>query len=263
METRPDTARCPVLGVTFYAGGLLAAAELVLERARDRTGGYACLSGVHGVTMARRDLEEGRALEETWMNFPDGAPIAWRQRRAGIEFAERVAGPDLMPRVIDLGREAGLRHFLFGSTPEVLGALEARLGSDYPGTLIAGSLSPPFRPLADGEEDEIVAAILAADPHVVWVGLGAPKQDLWMQRTAHRLPGVLCMGVGAAFDFLSGNKVRAPFWMQRIGLEWFHRLASEPRKMGPRYLRANSAFVTMTSIDIARQALAGRRRSTA
>jgi N-acetylglucosaminyldiphosphoundecaprenol N-acetyl-beta-D-mannosaminyltransferase len=263
VETRPETARCPVLGVAFYAGGLPAAAHLVIDRARAGGGGYACLSGVHGVTMAQRDPEEGRALREAWMNFPDGAPIAWRQRRAGLEFAERVAGPDLMPLVIDGGREAGLRHFLFGSTPEVLGALAARLAGDYPGALIVGSLSPPFRPLSEVEEAEIAMAVLAARPHIVWVGLGAPKQDLWMQRNAHRLPGVLCMGVGAAFDFLSGNKVRAPGWMQRAGLEWLHRLTSEPRKLGPRYLRANSRFVTMTSVDMARQALAGRRRSTA
>ena len=237
---------CSVLGTTFFAGSLSEAADLVIDRALSGEGGYATLTGVHGVTLANDDNLVRTALDGAWMNFPDGAPVAWYERRLGMVGAERVGGPDLMPLVIDRGRRVDLRHFLFGSTPEVLGLLERQIGRLYPGALVVGSHSPPFRPLEETEEREIASQILATDPHIVWVGLGAPKQDLWCHRNADALAPALCIGVGAAFDFLSGAKTRAPEWMQRSGLEWVHRLARNPRQLGPRYLRAGSRFVTLT-----------------
>jgi N-acetylglucosaminyldiphosphoundecaprenol N-acetyl-beta-D-mannosaminyltransferase len=184
------------------------------------------------------------------MNFPDGAPVAWHQRRSGIADAERVGGPDLMPLVVERGSGVGLRHFLLGSTRPVLDALAARLSAAYPGTQICGSLSPPFRPLTEADEQEIADQVNAAQPHIVWVGLGAPKQDLWCHRNAARLRPALCIGVGAAFDFLAGTKRRAPVWMRRSGLEWAHRCLSEPKKLGPRYLQANSRFVALTAAEM-------------
>ena len=178
----------------------------VIERALSRQGGYASLTGVHGLTLAQRDPGLRHALHEAWMNFPDGAPVAWRQRRNGTAGAKRIAGPDLMPRVIDLGRQHGLRHYLFGAMPSVLERLEQNLLERFPGAQIVGTSSPPFRAMNAPEEREAVATINAASPHIVWIGLGTPKQDLWMHRLSPDLEGVLAMGVGAAFDFISGNR---------------------------------------------------------
>src|SRR5204863_1475285 len=152
---------CTVMGVELYAGGLEGAARAVIERALSKQGGYASRTGVHGLTLSQSDPGLRHALHEAWVNFPDGAPVAWRQRRNGSPHAERIAGPDLMPRVIDLGREHGLRHYLFGATPAVLERLEANLLRRYPGAQIVGTSSPPFRAMNAPEEREAVAAITA------------------------------------------------------------------------------------------------------
>jgi N-acetylglucosaminyldiphosphoundecaprenol N-acetyl-beta-D-mannosaminyltransferase len=182
------------------------------------------------------------ALEAADFVFPDGAPIAWAQRRFGPGPAERVGGPDLMQRVIAEGRATGLRHAFYGSTPSVLASLERNLRERHPGVSIVASVAPPFDPrveLTDADRE----ALRAGGPHIVWVALGAPRQELWMARHAAELSPSLLVGVGAAFDFLSGAKARAPHWMQRAGLEWLHRLLSEPRRLGARYVTTNSRFI--------------------
>jgi N-acetylglucosaminyldiphosphoundecaprenol N-acetyl-beta-D-mannosaminyltransferase len=250
--------RSRVLGTAFFSGSLSAAADEVIQRALSGRGGYATLSGVHGVTLARRDAALRAALDGAWRNYPDGAPVAWRQRRDGLAGAERVGGPDLMPLVIDRGRSHELRHFLFGSTEEVLAALTARLVAAYPGAAIVGTLSPPFRPLTPEDDARVATAVQAVLPHIIWVGLGAPKQDLWCQRQAAAMAPALCLAVGAAFDFLAGTKRRAPEWMRRSGLEWLHRMAGDPGKLGPRYVQANSRYVARTTWELARDAVQRR-----
>ena len=239
------------MGIDLFAGEPDQAAMLVIERALSGEGGYASLTGVHGITLAQRDPGLRHALAGAWMNFPDGAPVAWRQRRAGA-VALRIAGPDLMPRVMDLGREQHLRHYLFGSTPRIIDGLESNLRRRFPDVDIVGRHAPPFRAMTAPEERDVVTAIRESEAQVVWVGLGTPKQDLWMHRLSPDLGSVLAVGVGAAFDFISGNRRRAPEWMQTAGLEWFHRMAQDPVKLAPRYLVANTFFMGSTLADMAR-----------
>jgi len=181
--------------------------------------------------------------------FPDGAPISWLERRQGALAAERVPGPDLM--LAALRSSVDLRHFLFGSTAEVLARLERRLPSLVPSLRLAGSLAP-----GRGEEHDaaVIDAVRAAKPDVVWVALGAPKQELWARRHAAALEPALVVCVGAAFDFHAGSKPRAPQWMQRAGLEWLHRLASEPRRLGWRYVSTNTRFVLSAARELVRDA---------
>jgi N-acetylglucosaminyldiphosphoundecaprenol N-acetyl-beta-D-mannosaminyltransferase len=248
-----STAEARSAGIGFFAGGLIEAADAVVARARDRVGGYACLANVHVVVTARREPTVQAALAGAWTVFPDGAPVAWFEQLVGRRpTAERVPGPDLMPAVIDRGRAHALRHVLFGSTRAVLDRLELRLLHEFPEALIVRAVSP-----APGEESslESLAVIRAADADLVWVALGAPKQEVWMRRHAQELAPALLVGVGAAFDFGAGTKRRAPHCLQRLGLEWLHRLASEPRRLAPRYLRTNTAFAATA----ARELLAHRR----
>ena len=238
--------------VDFFAGDLVSAAALLANRARSGRGGYACFAGVHGLVTSWHRRELGAALDSSWLNFPDGAPVAWMMRRAGMRTAQRLAGPDVMPRVFEAGQAIGLRHFLFGSTPQVLAGLERRLADRYPDAIIAGTLSPPFRVLSNREETVIIDEIMSCRPDLIWVGLGLPKQDEWMHRNVDRYEPALALGVGAAFDFLAGTKPRAPLWMQRHGLEWAHRLGSEPRRLTGRYLRANSEFTVRAVGELAR-----------
>lgn len=242
-----------ILGVDCAVADVASAAEAVVERAREHAGGYVCLCNVHLLMLAQREDHVRAALGGAWRAFADGSPVAWLQRRSGELGAERVAGTDLMRAVMDRGRSHDLRHLLFGSDLETLRLLRARLDAEYPGLTVAGTIAPPFathRELAD----RFLGAIEEARPHVVWCGLGAPKQELWMSVTSARLPGSLFIGVGAAFDFVAGTKTRAPAAMQRLGLEWLHRLATEPARLGRRYLVSNSRF----AFAVARQHLGAR-----
>jgi N-acetylglucosaminyldiphosphoundecaprenol N-acetyl-beta-D-mannosaminyltransferase len=226
-------------------GDLEIAATAVLERALSADGGYACLGSVHSLVSAVHDPAVRLALDDAWVVFPDGAPVAWLQRRTGARGATRIAGTDLMTRVFDLGQANGLRHYLYGSTDPVLARLTRRLGDSFPDATICGSCSPPFAAFDAPEVARSVEAVRSAKPQVVWCGLGMPKQELWMRRYAPSLAPALVLGVGAAFDFIAGNKRRAPKSMQRLGLEWLYRLAAEPRRLSGRYLRTNSEFVAL------------------
>lgn len=189
---------------------------------------------------------------------PDGMPLVWLGRRAGLAV-ERVCGPDLMPAVIERGIEKGRTHFFYGGVTGVPEALAARLAARYPGMRVAGTLSPPFRPLASDEEESIVAQINAAEPDYVWVGLGTPKQDLWVAANRPRLNAPALLAVGAAFDFHAGRRRRAPRWMQRSGTEWIYRLATEPRRLARRYTATNARFVRLVVEERLRRLLRRRR----
>jgi N-acetylglucosaminyldiphosphoundecaprenol N-acetyl-beta-D-mannosaminyltransferase len=241
---------CTVLGVEYFVGDLRSAAARVLRRIESGQGGYSCLCGVHGIITAQHSDTMMTALRGAWLNFPDGAPVAWLMRRVGERHARRIAGPDLMPLVIEAGQDVGTRHFLFGSTPETLALLERQLRDRYPRAIIAGSISPPFRELTDEENAAIAGQIVASGADVVWVGLGLPKQDEWLHRTAGMFAPAVGLGVGAAFDFIAGTKPRAPKWVQGIGLEWLHRLMSEPRRLTRRYATTNTEFVARASVAI-------------
>jgi len=173
---------------------------------------------------------------------PDGMPLVWLGRRSGLPV-ERVCGPDFMPAVVAGGVPLGRRHFFYGGAPGVPERLAGGLAVQFPGLQVAGTLSPPFRALSDEEDAEIVALINAARPDYVWVGLGAPKQDLWVAAHRERMDAPVLLAVGAAFDFHAGLRRRAPRWMQRTGTEWIFRLLSEPRRLAGRYTRTNVAFV--------------------
>ena len=267
VETRPATAPMPgprsasvdVFGVECFAGSLADATALVVETARRRGGGYGCLCNVHVLETAQRDPALMAALGHAQVVFPDGAPIAWVQRRRLGGAQARVGGPDLMDGVIRDGCAVGLRHALYGSTRAVLDDLEAALRARYPSARIVASIAPAFGPQADADVELELARLRKAGPDVVWVALGAPRQELWAARHAGELAPALVIGVGAAFEFHAGTKARAPLWMQRRGLEWLHRLVSEPRRLGPRYLTTNSRFLVRALADAGRPGSRTRR----
>jgi N-acetylglucosaminyldiphosphoundecaprenol N-acetyl-beta-D-mannosaminyltransferase len=192
--------------------------------------------------LARRDPKLRRRLNQDNINLPDGMPLIWVGRRLGFDHLDgRVCGADLMLATMDRGRELGLRHYLHGNTDEVLTVLEAELRLRLPGVDIVGRDAPPFRELTVAEELALEQRLLDLQPDIVWVGLGTPKQDTFIHHFRHRAPSTF-VAVGAAFDFISGAKRRAPVWMQKRGLEWAYRLAREPLRLGRRYLVGNARF---------------------
>lgn len=202
----------------------------------------------HPTVEARRDEAYRRLLNEGDLNVPDGAPVAWAARLQGVP-ARRQPGTDSLHLLMGWGATRGLRHYLYGATEETLTAMQERLEETYPGVQVVGAEAPPFRPVEDAELDETVARIRRSEADVIWVGLGAPKQDLMGARLRERSAAPIIMCVGAAFDFVAGRKRRAPGWMQRLGLEWLHRLASEPGRLWKRYLVGNTMFVAGVLVD--------------
>lgn len=210
---------------------------------------YVCICNVHSVVTASQDVEFGRVVREADMATPDGAPVAWMMRKLGHSGQQRINGPDLMWKYCELvsglgsrlrGNDGGI--FLYGSTDETLEILKGKLLVAFPNLKIAGAVSPPFRRLTAEEDEDIVAQINASGASTVWVSLGCPKQEMWMAAHRGRINAVM-VGVGAAFDYHAGTIKRAPKWMQDYGLEWFYRLASEPRRLWKRYLVTNTLFL--------------------
>jgi N-acetylglucosaminyldiphosphoundecaprenol N-acetyl-beta-D-mannosaminyltransferase len=218
---------------------------------------YVCLCNVHSVVTACRDPGLDRVIDGADLAAPDGAPVAWRLRSLGFARQQRINGPDLMWSCCAGAAEEGLPVFLYGSTAATLQRLRARLESEFPALVIAGCHAPPFRELTEKEDARVVRAIEDSGARVVFVGLGCPKQEVWMAAHRGRIRAVM-IGVGAAFDYHAGVVRRAPRWMRGIGLEWLHRLVSEPRRLWRRYLVTNALFLAYLAGEI----LAGWRHRT-
>jgi len=234
-----------LLGVRINAAPFAEVLDKVLKAPRNGERLSLHFATAHMLVMAQESEQLREALSEGLVQ-PDGMPLVWLGRRAGLPV-ERVCGPDLLPAVIREGIDEGRSHFFYGGAPGVPETLAARMSARFPGMRVAGTLSPPFRALSRSEEDSVVARINAAEPDYVWVGLGTPKQDLWVAANRPRLNASVLLAVGAAFDFHAGRRRRAPQWMQRSGTEWIYRLGTEPRRLAGRYTATNARFVRLVA----------------
>lgn len=231
-----------VLGTPIDIIDAAAAVRRISGWARSGESRSVCICNAHSIVTARQDPLFGQAIAEADMATPDGAPVAWMLRRQGAPKQPRVSGPDLMLDYCAHASANGESIYLYGSTPSTLEALQSQLLARFPTLRIAGAHSPPFRALTHEEDAAIVRQINESDAGTVWVSLGCPKQELWMASHRGRIKAVM-VGVGAAFDFHAETVARAPRWMREHGLEWLHRLLSEPRRLWRRYLFTNTAFV--------------------
>jgi N-acetylglucosaminyldiphosphoundecaprenol N-acetyl-beta-D-mannosaminyltransferase len=236
-------ARVDILGVRVSAISMAQALASIDHWIEAREQNYVCVTDVHCVMEIQRDASLRTIYERAGMVTPDGMPLVWLSRRRGHDHVERVYGPDLMLECCARSAELGYRHFFYGAGEGVAALLAERLKRRFPGLIVAGTYSPPFRKLSAEEDEQVVALINETRPDIVWVGLGAPKQERWMAEHAGRLHAPVMIGVGAAFDFHAGTKRQSPRWMQRSGLEWFFRLATEPRRLWWRYLRNHPVFL--------------------
>jgi N-acetylglucosaminyldiphosphoundecaprenol N-acetyl-beta-D-mannosaminyltransferase len=251
-------ARIEILGTRISAVSYADVLRMIGQPAQGRAQSFA-FCNVHSVMTARREPSVRAALAGMDVATPDGMPLVWVMRRRGLPQQGRVYGPDLMEMALPHGVPLGWRHFFFGATPATLQRLIARAEQLAPGIQIVGHLAPPFRPLTAEEDDAIVTMIRDSGANVVWVGLGMPKQEAWMHRVQRRLPGTTLLGVGAAFDLLSGTVPQAPDWLQDRGLEWAYRLSREPGRLWRRYLSTNPAFVALVAAEEARRRRPQRR----
>lgn len=234
-----------ILGVNIAVTNMEKAIEDISNRVDEWRGEYICVSNVHTTVMAHDDENYRKIQNSSVMSLPDGGPLSAHSRSNGTTAAQRVTGPDLMREILSRSGEHGWRHFFYGSSEKTLAALKEKVEERYPGAVIAGMISPPFRQLTPEEDAAFVALINEAKPDFIWVGLGAPKQEIWMAAHQGKVDALM-IGVGAAFDYESGNIKRAPMWMQKLSLEWLYRLLQDPKRLFRRYFVTNIKYMWMT-----------------
>jgi N-acetylglucosaminyldiphosphoundecaprenol N-acetyl-beta-D-mannosaminyltransferase len=249
-----DVPRREVLGIPIALVDYERTMDVMDALIERRERGYLCAAPVHALMVGQDDPEMRSALCGSTLTVPDGMPLVWALSWLGETLPDRVYGPELMRRYSDRCAERGHRVWLYGGRDQgSLAQLALSMRRSHPGIQIVGGYSPPFRPLGSHEEDALVEQIDAARPDVLWVGIGVPKQEKWMARMRERLEVPVMCGVGAAFDFHAGRVSQAPPWMQQRGLEWTYRIAQEPRRLLPRYLRYNPRFLAGLGRQIVRE----------
>ncbi|MEH2957044.1 WecB/TagA/CpsF family glycosyltransferase [Candidatus Merdisoma sp. JLR.KK006] len=237
-----EIPKCEILGVKVAAVNMKQVLRLLGKWARQWSGEYICVSNVHTTVMSYEDSKYRAIQNEAVLALPDGKPLSVICKKRGYPKAGRVTGPDLMMEMLKASKIEGYRHYFYGSTQETLDGMKKRLDIEFPRVVVAGMYSPPFRQLTEEENKRITEEINLVKPDFVWVGLGAPKQELWMAEHKGKISGLM-VGVGAAFDYFTGNIKRAPVWMQRCSLEWLYRLFQEPGRLWKRYFVTNLKFL--------------------
>lgn len=237
-----DKCYCKILGTDINVTDMEQTVQYLSNNLDELRGKYICVSNVHTTVMAYRDEDYRQVQNQAAMALPDGKPLSIVSKRRGYKEAKRVPGPDLMPEIFRISKEKGYRHYFYGSTEETLEKLRIKLKEKYPYLKIAGVYAPPFRPLSKEEDDQMIHRINEAKPDFIWVGLGAPKQEIWMNAHMDQVSGIM-IGVGAAFDFSAGTVKRAPKWMQELCLEWLYRILQDPVRLIPRYFGTNLSFL--------------------
>lgn len=249
IDTTTSDPIVPILGVPTHPADYSRAAERIDGWIHEQSSRYVCVCPVHSIVLGWFNREHRRILRQSDLNTADGMPVVWTQQLLGSRQATRVYGPTLMQWLLHDASEKGYRIGFYGGKPEAVERLVKNLKLVYPRMNIVLQISPPYRELTREEDDEMTARINAARPDLLWIGLGCPRQERWMAEHRHRIPAVM-IGVGAAFDFLSGTVRQAPRWMQNSGLEWFYRLICEPRRLWKRYLFTNSAFLAGLTLHL-------------
>lgn len=245
---------CDILGTHVNVLDMEKTKEYLYDNMESLRGQYICVSNVHTTVMAYDKPSYRKVQNEAALRLPDGGPLSAVSRKWGHPGACRVTGPDLMRELFLESGEKKLRMYFYGSTEEILSQLRLKLMERYPGIIIAGMYSPPFRKLSKEEDENIIRMINEANPDIIWVGLGAPKQEIWMNMHKGKLNGVM-IGVGAGFDYFAERIRRAPLWMQRTNLEWLYRLCQEPKRLFKRYFVTNTKFIFL----VLKETICGRK----
>ena len=241
------SARYPVLGVPVSVLTMDSAIAQIEDWARDEEGRFVCIRDVASLMAIRDDPALAPLHRDAAMITPDGMPLVAIGKLRGLPV-ERVCGPDLIVEMMKRSGQAALSHYFYGGREGVAAEMARRFSERFPDVRIAGWESPPFGELSEEQNEAALERLRASGADVVWIGISSPRQDAWMWRNYKRLPQTL-IGVGAAFDFHSGQVARAPRWMQKSGLEWAYRLGSEPRRLWRRYLVQAPRFVALAAAE--------------
>jgi len=245
-----DQLRQNILGVMISAINLDQALAYCQDQIKTRQLAYICVAPAHSIMDCYDDKYLREIFNNSGLTTPDGMAVVWILKLKGNKTVSRVYGPDLLLSLCELSNKTGWKHFFYGSTNQTLNQLQAKLRVEYPKVNICGTYAPPFKVGKITERQDVINNINQLNPDVVWVGLGSPKQEYWMFEHRGKLNAPLLIGVGAAFDFLSGNKNQAPKWVQRSGFEWLYRLIDEPQRLWRRYIKYPK-FVMLVLMEMA------------
>ncbi|GAB4131260.1 MAG: WecB/TagA/CpsF family glycosyltransferase [Raineya sp.] len=218
------------------------ALEAIGRLAAARQSAYACFANAHMTIEAHQNPQFATQVNQAGFVFADGVPLRWALRWLYGIKQERIAGMDFMESIVSWASQNHLKIFLYGSTDEVLKAIAQRINQEYASDILVGSISPPFRPLSEEEQNKMIEQINGSGANLVLVALGCPKQEAWMATYSHQIQAV-CLGVGGAFPVFAKMQSRAPMFLQKFGLEWLYRLYQEPKRLWKRYFFTNSLFV--------------------
>lgn len=215
--------------------------------------GYITVNNVHTVIESCKNRLYRNIINNSILSLPDGKPLSIYGELKGHKDISRIFGPSFMERTIDWGQKDGLKHFFFGSSDIGLRALVQQINNKYPRTNIVGYYSPPFTEIFSEEDNAVFLKIMNESyADIYWIGLGAPKQEIWMYENYKKLNRGVMIGIGAGFDYLAGNTKHAPEWMKNLALEWVYRLIQEPRRLWRRYLVTNTLFLWYVFLEFTR-----------
>lgn len=251
MSSSNQTARVNILGSRVDAITMQDAVATTQQALAEKSKGYICVTGVHGIMEARRDRKLSRIFDHAMMVVPDGMPTVWVGHLQGHRHMERVAGPDLMLEIFKRAEFRDVTHFFYGGKEGIADELSAGMKQRFPWLRILGSYTPPYRELSNEEEAELVRQVHVLKPDIIWVGISTPRQEEFMTHLLPKLSTTLMFGVGAAFDFHTGRIKDSPAWVKRAGLQWLHRVIQDPRRLWKRYLINNSAFLWQMGLQFA------------
>jgi len=254
MPSRYTLSVGRVLSAPVNVASLDGVVDCIIEKAKKSLNEYVCVANVHMIVTAEQDESFREIMEKASIVSSDGMPLVWVLKSQGYSQAQRVTGPDLMLKICERAENEGIPIFFYGGDEKVATALEHKLLMQYPSLKVAGVIAPPQLPENPEVDMNLIAEMNKTGAKIIFVGLGCPKQEHWMHAYSPELKGML-IGVGAAFDFMVGVRSRAPNWMQLIGMEWFYRLCSEPKRLWKRYLVTNSKFVFLLVRDLFTSAL--------
>jgi len=239
----------PILGTHISPTCYSSAVDQVTQWAHSAESRYICIANVHVLMEAHDSAFYQKAINHADLTTPDGMPLVWMLRMKGVKNQTRVYGPLLMLHVLEKAEKERIPVGFYGSDETTLNKLVSNMRDRFPSLLVTYTFSPPFRKLDNREDTEIIKAINDSKTRILFVGLGCPKQELWMDEHKGKISAIM-LGVGAAFDFHAGNKPQAPTWMQAIGLEWLFRLIYEPRRLAKRYLYHNPRFILLALLEL-------------
>ncbi len=239
-----------IVGVRLHPMQFSSAVDLMEQWVAEGNPRYALFPGSDMLAASQHNPRQRAILNAADFTATDGMMLVRLCRWFGADQAERVYGPDVMLELCRRSASKGYRHFFYGGAPGVAEKLVARLQEQFPGLSVAGTYAPPFRSLSEGEFADVIRLINNSRADIVWVGLGTPKQEIWIADARSSLHAPLVLGVGAAFDFHAGSARQAPQWVRAAGGEWLFRLCTEPRRLWRRYTLQLAEFLGLLALQV-------------